>query len=57
MKYNKVFFNQGDIIRFNYKSTIKGGKLLLRLVDSQGNLIYEFDIGKKGYKNRENRRI
>ncbi|EHI99944.1 hypothetical protein CDLVIII_3381 [Clostridium sp. DL-VIII] len=43
-------FNQGDIIRFNYKSTIKDGKLSLRFVDSQGNLIYEFDPGEKGEK-------
>ncbi len=45
-----ITFNQGDIIRFNYKSTINDGKLLLRFVDSQGNLIYEFDTGEKGEK-------
>ncbi len=45
-----ITFNQGDNIRFNYKSTIKDGKLLLRFVDSHGNLIYEFDPGKKGEK-------
>ncbi|AQS04746.1 hypothetical protein [Clostridium beijerinckii] len=45
-----ITFNQGDIIRFNYKSTIKDGKLLLRFVDCQGNLIYEFDPGKNGEK-------
>lgn len=45
-----VTFNKGDTMQVNYKSTVKSGTLLLKLVDSQGNLIYGFDTGKKGKK-------
>jgi hypothetical protein len=49
--YKKPYsFEKGQTIRFNYDSKVKAGVLTMKLLDSDRNLVFNFDINKNEIK-------